>query len=242
MATSPQSSLAEQVMAYVRRAVDSGEMVTGAWYSAYQLADVLGMSRSPVREGLLRLEEAGLIQFTRNRGFQVVAITPTDIAEYFALRLAVEPATIFRAARYRDPGQLAALERQLEVSSAAAAKPDLAGFFRATQELHVLLLQMGNSHSALKLISGLRAHSSQLHAGTAALSRPLPELLEELTGLVECIQRCDPAGARSRWREHLLSTGRHLLEQALRNQGLSPASVSAELTSIWERYISGLTS
>ena len=74
-------------------------MVPGATYSGYQLAADLGISRSPVRDGLLRLAATGLIEFTPNRGFRIIQPTETDIAEIYALRIAIEVPAARRAAR-----------------------------------------------------------------------------------------------------------------------------------------------
>ena len=97
----PARSLTDQVMDFVRESTLDKTMVTGEWYSVYQVSDQLGISRSPVRDALLRLEEAGLIRFTRNRGFQIVETKPSDVAEIFALRLGIEPAAAYRAAQLR---------------------------------------------------------------------------------------------------------------------------------------------
>ncbi|MFC6257995.1 GntR family transcriptional regulator, partial [Kocuria oceani] len=93
-----QSSLAVQVMAAVRRAVMAGQMEPGRLYSVQQLASVMNVSRSPVREGLLRLGEAGLIRFHRNRGFEIVEVSPTDVAQILAVRTALEVPAARRAA------------------------------------------------------------------------------------------------------------------------------------------------
>jgi biotin operon repressor len=65
-------TLADAVAQAVRDGVAAGELVPDVTYSVYQLAELLGVSRSPVREGLLRLAEAGLIEILRNRGFRVL--------------------------------------------------------------------------------------------------------------------------------------------------------------------------
>ncbi|MGW0201118.1 GntR family transcriptional regulator [Nonomuraea sp. NPDC003201] len=92
-------SLAEQVISEVRRAVHTGAMVPGRLYSVYQVAEQLNVSRSPVREAMLRLAEAGLVQVERNRGFRVVLPHPREIVEIFGVRLALELPAARRADR-----------------------------------------------------------------------------------------------------------------------------------------------
>src|SRR5919109_1592521 len=96
-------SLNDQVVEAVRAAIHSGDLAPGELYSAYQIADRLGVSRSPVREALLRLAETGLVRMERNRGFRIVAPAAHDIAEIFAVRLLLEVPASGQAARHRTP-------------------------------------------------------------------------------------------------------------------------------------------
>lgn len=82
--------LTDWVVEHIRAALRTRAMVPGATYSGYQLAADLGISRSPVRDGLLRL--------TPNRGFHIIQPTETDIAEIYALRIAIEVPAARRAA------------------------------------------------------------------------------------------------------------------------------------------------
>ena len=90
--------LTDWVVEHIRAALRTRAMVPGATYSGYQLAADLGISRSPVRDGLLRLAATGLIEFTPNRGFHIIQPTETDIAEIYALRIAIEVPAARRAA------------------------------------------------------------------------------------------------------------------------------------------------
>ena len=90
------TALTDWVVEHIRAALRTRAMVPGATYSGYQLAAELGISRSPVRDGLLRLAATGLIEFTPNRGFRIIQPPETDIA---ALRIAIEVPAVRRAAR-----------------------------------------------------------------------------------------------------------------------------------------------
>ena len=90
--------LTDWVVEHIRAALRTRAMVPGATYSGYQLAADLGISRSPVRDGLLRLAATGLIEFPPNRGFRIIQPTETDIAEIYALRIAIEVPAARRAA------------------------------------------------------------------------------------------------------------------------------------------------
>lgn len=239
MAISRNPSLTEQVMDYVRRAVDSGEMITGAWYSVYQLSEVLGISRSPVREGLLRLEEAGLLRFTRNRGFQIVETTPADVAEIFSLRLAIEPPAAFRAAKHHTAEDLAEASRLLEVLAATSKKADATAFFAHDEQFHDLILKMGNSTRGREIVSRLRTHTRLLGVSTAGTSRSLQDIYIEHLPVLDAIRNRDAGTARARLHEHLTVTGRLLVAQSLRQGGVAENALAAEVTRIWDSHAAG---
>ncbi|WP_278419101.1 GntR family transcriptional regulator, partial [Corynebacterium stationis] len=137
--------MSSQVMDYVRDSVQSGTMDTESWYSVYQLAEKLEISRSPVREGLLRLEEAGLIEFVRNRGFRIIETKPEEVSEIFALRLGIEPKATARAARLRTEQQVDTINELLELMSKASEKNNESEFFHWDQLLHEQILAAGHS-------------------------------------------------------------------------------------------------
>src|SRR5258705_13910993 len=94
----------EQTIAAVRSAVDDGRMTPGVKYSVYQLAEALGISRTPVREALLQLEQGGLIRFEQRQGFRILLPDPKEIADIFAVRLSLEVPAVRRVGAQPTPG------------------------------------------------------------------------------------------------------------------------------------------
>src|SRR5262245_57785709 len=120
--TGPAESLADQAVAAIRAAVRDGTLLPGQLYSAYQVAGYLGVSRSPVREALMRLAEAGMVTFERNRGFRIVVPGAADIAEVFQLRLLLEVPAARRAAARPPAGLATRLTAELDQMRAAAGR------------------------------------------------------------------------------------------------------------------------
>ncbi len=213
-------SLTEQVMDFVRTATASGDMRPGELYSVYQLAERLGLSRSPVRDGLLRLEEAGLVEFARNRGFRIIPTTPQDVAEIFSIRLALEVPAARRAAM-ACTDELAAALKALEASMACAAQAaDDETFFTDDQHLHDLLLEAAGSHRAREMVNRLRISTRLLGVSTAGRQRTYDDILAEHAPIVAAVTANDPRRAGLLMSEHLATTGRLLLTQAAARQDL----------------------
>jgi DNA-binding GntR family transcriptional regulator len=83
-------TLAAHTRRAVLAAIADGRLEPGGRYSVAQLAEQLGISRTPVREALLVLEREGRVRFERNKGVRVLETTAADIAEVFELRLLLE--------------------------------------------------------------------------------------------------------------------------------------------------------
>ena len=234
-----QSSLAGQVMTAVRRAVMAGQMEPGRLYSVQQLASVMNVSRSPVREGLLRLGEAGLIRFHRNRGFEIVEVSPTDVAQILAVRTALEVPAARRAAGLAQPPDLERVRAQWETMHAAARAQDLEATAGADEGRHLVLLELAGNEQAARLVERLRATTSFLGVVTATTLRPVGELAGEHDALVQAVLAQDADAAGEAMREHLASTAERQIGQALRARGTPEQDVPDLVHRIWGEAATG---
>jgi len=210
-------SLADSVAAAVRDGVARGLLVPGTTYSVYQLADELGVSRSPAREALLRLGEAGLVTIVRNRGFHVVRPTAHDVEEIFEVRLALEPAA---ARRLCERGEDAAVAAVAAVGAAyhdlavAAGCGDEPAFWRADRAVHDRILRGAGNARAAVIVEQLRAATVLLGAPTTATGRSLLEICAEHEPVVRAVLSRNGAAAEAAMRTHLTRTGALLGEAA----------------------------
>jgi DNA-binding GntR family transcriptional regulator len=208
------SSLTDQVVEAVREAIRAGQLRPGQLYSVYQLADQLQISRTPVREGLLRLAEAGMIEIARNRGFRVLDRDHTDVAEVFHLRLLLEIPAVRRAARRVDDALLAGLHEELAAMRTAALDGDTR-FMRHDQRFHARMLAAGGNRKLVELVNNLRDITTTLGASTTEKSRTLSDIADEHEPILAAIAARDADAAAIAVRSHLAHTARLLIEQAV---------------------------
>ena len=97
-------SLRSQAVVALRDAILSGQFKPGAVLNEKELAERLGVSKTPIREGLSLLEHEGLIQTIPRRGYIVTPITVQHIHELFDLRIILESAAAEQAALRKLPG------------------------------------------------------------------------------------------------------------------------------------------
>lgn len=225
--------MADAVVENVRTAIMSGDMSPEEWYSVTQLANRLGISRSPVREGLLRLEEAGAIEFVRNRGFRVKTITPADIVEIFAMRVALEVPAVRRAARHAAHST-EELDRVRAEMSEAATWGDEERFGRADVNLHTALLRIGGANRALDVVNRLRATARLLGVSSTRSEISMPEVHRDHEAIAIAVVDGDSAAAGRLMQNHLISTGRIITRQVL--SGIGARDDPEEL---WQRMTEG---
>ena len=205
------SSLADAVAQAVRDGVAAGELVPDKTYSVYQLAELLGVSRSPVREGMLRLAEAGLVEIRRNRGFRVLPPRAHDVEEIIEIRLALEPPAARKAALGGTDEQHAAIRAALDTMAVAATRGDDASFWPADRTLHDLLLRASGNARAAAVVAQLRSTTALIGPPTTASGRTLAEIHAEHETVVTAVLARDGAAAEAAMRAHLAATGRLLV-------------------------------
>jgi DNA-binding GntR family transcriptional regulator len=215
----PAASLTDQAVDAIRQAAHSGALRPGQLYSAYQVAAMLGVSRSPVREALMRLAEAGMVNFERNRGFRIVIPGLADIAEIFQLRLLLEVPAARQAAGQASGALLAALRAELAQMRAAALDHNEALFMRHDKELHERILRATGNSRMVSLVGNLRDITRTLGASTVDRSRDLDAIAYENEPIWAGIAAGDAAAAGEAMRYHVSHTGRLLAAQAAADAG-----------------------
>lgn len=212
-ATGP--SLTDRAIRAVRAAIDGGRLVPGEWYSVKRLADDLGVSRSPARDALLRLEEVGVIKFERNRGFRITTPMPAELVQMFAVRIALECPAAAMAAAHATSLELGVIATQRDELRSAAAADDEPRFMSHDKLLHAAILDAAGNQYARKIIDSIRDATRLVGASTFEDFRTLNEVYDEHVPVVDAILARDSAGAAAAMARHLTNTGQLLIRKTL---------------------------
>jgi DNA-binding GntR family transcriptional regulator len=127
----------------LRTAIGLGQLRPGAQLGEAELARELGVSRGPLREGIQRLTQEGLLVSVRNRGVFVIEMTPENVRDMYVARAAVERAGGEQILR-RQP-DLAADRLLVQVELMAAAGQDQAAVGNADLAFHESLVALAQS-------------------------------------------------------------------------------------------------
>ena len=146
----------QTVFADLRARILSGELPANATLRETALAQQLGVSRTPVREALRRLDEAGLVEFVPNRGATVVEWSPEQIRETYFLRAALESRAAGLAAARIGPADLDRLALLIESMEEFVRATDAEGIDRLgvlNAEFHRVVVAASGS-SQLMVLTG----------------------------------------------------------------------------------------
>lgn len=149
-------SAAEQVYAYVRERVISGDFAAGTRLTEWQIADAMGTSRTPVREAMRRLVGDGFLRFQRNYGTFVDTATPKEIGELFDLRALLESEVAGAAARGISAAQLhqlTSLQEQIERNGPDLGRDNLARIAALNRDFHLVIAQASNSPRMVSMLT-----------------------------------------------------------------------------------------
>lgn len=216
--------LPEEVAAYVRELIISGKVRPGEYLRMEPIAESLGVSNTPVREGLLALRSEGFVRQVPRRGFVVAPFTPRDVRDLFWAQATLASELAARAAKSITPEQVERLEDNLEQYESAIGKADEELIARLGHVFHREVNLAAESHRlALLLGSVTQQLPNTFYAG---IEGHLAATRQDHQLLLDALRRRQARKAREIMHHHIISGGDRLLEQ-LEHQGIWDAEASA---------------
>lgn len=166
------------------------------------LARELGVSPTPVREALSRMESEGLIHKTHLVGYRAAAqLTAPQFEDLYDLRLLLEPYLAARAAQSVTPAQLAALRGLMAEMAGEGAALDYGRFAQLDKRFHDEIARAAGNAIAVEALARLHTHVHLFRLMSNATVAG--EALKEHAAIIEAFERRDPAAAAEVMRAHI---------------------------------------
>jgi len=204
-ATANVKSQTERAVVSLREKILANELVPGSNHLESELAEMLGMSRTPVREALLVLEAQGLVEIRPRRGVRILPLSAQDMKEIYQILTELESlAAAEVAARGFSRDDLAGLEACLKRMEKALQLEDRADWAEADDLFHRQLVELAGNRRLIQIVQMFwdqvhRARLLTLHI------RPAPHgSNQDHRNLFEAILRGDVEEARRLHRDHRL--------------------------------------
>jgi len=207
------TSLVEQAYQAIRGRILDNVYSPGHQALESELAAQLGISRTPVREALIRLQKEGLVEVVPRHGMRVLPVSPVDMAEIYTVLTALECAAVeLVAARGPSAAELKPLTEAIRDMGRALKADDLDAWAAADERFHRTLAELAGNRMLLETIGNFwdRAHRARM---VTLRMRPKPvNSTREHTLLVERLRAGDTRGAVEVNRGHRARASRELLE------------------------------
>ena len=218
----PTVTSSERTLGRVRELILAGDLAAGARLGEAELAERLGVSRTPVREALSRLAAEGLVEIVPNRGARVSSWSVAELEGVFDLRAALEPRLTALAVPRAGAADVQALEAlagaMLRVGSPGPDQ-DLDALFPLNREFHGRLVALAEHPGMASALAGA-VHAPivlrNFHTyDDASLRRSLAHHAE----IVAAIRAGDPAWARAVMTAHIHNARAVMLRAAAQPEG-----------------------
>lgn len=195
--------LRELVFEALREAIINGQLEPGERLMEIQLAEELGVSRTPVREAIRKLELEGLVLMVPRKGAYVASLSMKDVVEVFEIRGALEGLAAALAAERITDEELEKLERQYVKSVEQMEKADLKGMVEVDTGFHQILYQASRNERLAQIINNLREQIQVFRQTSLSYPGRMRIALQEHREIVDAISARDPETARRLAQEHV---------------------------------------
>ncbi|MBT2521366.1 GntR family transcriptional regulator [Arthrobacter sp. ISL-28] len=212
----PRLSIRDHTLETLRRRIISLQLPPGEPLSENELAQELGVSRTPVRESLILLREEGLVQVFPQIGSFVSLVDLGRVSEAQFVREAIECASV--ADVVADPDDIAGLRVILQGQWDAEAAEDIEQFFRLDEEFHRELLRLAGHQAAWTAVNSAKAHLDRARRLSLIDTTHIASLIDQHTAVVDALANGDGAAADRSLRLHL----REVFKDIERIQATSP--------------------
>ena len=206
----PSGYRVEEAYRYLKTRIMSAALPPGTSLNELGIAGALGISRTPVREAIRKLEQEGLAMRYPNRGAVVTKLSMKDVLEIWHLREILEPAACRLAAPRIDPEALSRIEKVLvELKGREVGPEDYETSLRADTDLHGLVVEATGNTMLAQVLEMLNERIVQVRVVTSPAR--FQHSVDEHLAIVAALRARDADGAAEAMRQHLANARENLV-------------------------------
>ena len=212
------ATAASRIYSDLRAELVSLQRHPGEAISEAEIALSYGVSRTPVREAILKLSDEGLLEIFPQSGIFVSRIPIAALPEAIIIRKALEETTARMAAERATSSQILALRAVLERQREASAAKDSDTFHQADELFHATIADVAGYPGIWKFIQQAKVHVDRYRRLTLPQHGRIAFVITEHEAVLRAIEAHDPDGAKRAMETHLES----LLENISATQHINP--------------------
>ena len=207
------TSLTDKAYIRIKEWIIGFRLKPGSHLSIEQLAEALGISRTPVREALSRLEQEYLVVRVPMRGFAVKGTDLKEIADLFEVRTAIELLAVKQAAKRFNPETRKQLMDSLKTTDRWIKNGEKSRSLKLEQNFHMKILEASGNIPLAEIGRGILGRIWSIQNFNIITSDMLAEAHKEHTEIFQSLSEGDQKQAEIRMRKHMKHTTNGLMDR-----------------------------
>lgn len=198
---------------YLFNAIRSGDIKPGQTLTERGLAEKIGVSRTPVREAIRKLEEQGIVTHEPHKGVKVITLSEEKVAQLYDVRELLEGLAVRRLAERQTPQMIEELRGFIERAEKEAVENNIRELAEINSEFHLALARLSGNVYLETIMNMLQTQISLMMSASLSTSgRPLQNI-EEHKGLIDAIRSGDGEFAESIAKHHVRKAREHAMKK-----------------------------
>lgn len=203
--------LRDVVFNTLRQAILRGELEPGERLMEIQLAEKLGVSRTPIREAIRKLELEGLVIMIPRKGAEVAHITEKDMRDVLEVRATLEELAVSLACKHVTEEALSELKMANKLFEAAVVSKDVVKIVDADVKFHDAIYAMTDNQKLNQMINNLREQMYRYRLEYIKDARTHSILISEHADIIHKLEQADEDGAKEVMKQHICNQERGII-------------------------------
>lgn len=203
--------LRDVVFNTLRQAILRGELEPGERLMEISLANKLGVSRTPIREAIRKLELEGLVIMVPRKGAEVASISEKDMRDVLEVRITLEELAVSLACKHIDAVAIEELKQANKKFEYAVISKDIVNIVDADVAFHDIIYHHTGNNRLIQLVSNLSEQMYRYRLEYIKDARTHSILINEHNDIIECIVQKDVEAAKHAVKEHIVNQERGIV-------------------------------
>lgn len=208
--------LREVIFNTLREAIIDGELKPGERLMEVKLAEKMGVSRTPVREAIRKLELEGLVEMLPRKGAHVAELSVKDIMDVLEVRASMDGLATELASERITDDEIKELKHILTQFVTYSEKDNLQGTIKKDVEFHDLIYRASRNERLIQIASNLREQVQRFRVIYLKDYSSHRELIKEHQGIYEAVLKRDRQAAREFAQKHI-NNQESIITEAMKN-------------------------
>ncbi|WP_416143654.1 GntR family transcriptional regulator [Planococcus koreensis] len=201
------------VYEYLYNAIRTGEIKPGQTLTERGLAEKIGVSRTPVREAIRKLEEQGIVTHEPHKGVKVITLSVGKVAQLYDVRELLEGLAARKLAERHTPEGISELARLIDKAEQEAVANNVHELARINSEFHLTLARLSGNVYLEAIMNMLQTQIGLMMSASLSTSgRPLQNISEHKM-LIDAIRSGDGEFAESIAKHHVRNAREHAMQK-----------------------------